>query len=52
MACCLHAFYKDGDDITCYEMGITYLCYAKDAIGTKFQGKGKVTRMNEDKTCH
>jgi Flp pilus assembly pilin Flp len=51
MACCLHAFYKDEDGITCYEMGITYSRYTKDAVGTKFQQKGRVIGMNKDKTC-
>jgi hypothetical protein len=41
MACCLHALHKDGDGIIGYEMGITYLCYAKDAVETKFlEGEG------------
>jgi hypothetical protein len=51
MACCLHAFYEDEDDISSYEMNITYSYYAKDVIGTKFRGKKRVTRASEDKTC-
>jgi hypothetical protein len=51
MACCLHAFHKDGDNITCYEMGITYSLYTKDVVGTKFQGKGRVIGKSEEKTC-
>jgi hypothetical protein len=51
MACCLHAFHEDEDDNSGYKMSITYLCYTKDAIGTRFRGKKRVTRTNEDKTC-
>jgi hypothetical protein len=37
MACCLHAFHKDEDGIIGYEMGITYLCYVEDVVGTMFR---------------
>jgi hypothetical protein len=40
MACCLHAFHKDGDGIIIgYEMGITYLFFAEEVIEIRFQGR-------------